>query len=91
VLSTTTYTGQIQGHTVEVEFDQKLVVVNRIALAVDGARVDTAKVVYGERELSTTLDDGTVVAVVVHSGMNGEATRVQARRPDGSFADLEPR
>lgn len=88
MLSSTTYTGDVQGHTVQVVFDQKLVVVNRIELSVDGTRVDTAKVVYGERELSTTLDDGTVVAVVVHSGMNGEATRVQARQPDGSFTDL---
>ncbi|SCX43212.1 hypothetical protein SAMN03159343_1191 [Klenkia marina] len=51
-------------------------------------RLTSAKVVYGERELSTTLDDGTVVAVVVHSGMHGEATRVQLRQPDGSFTDL---
>lgn len=88
MLSTTTYTGDVQGHTVQVVFDQKLVVVNRVELTVDGAPVDSAKVVYGERELSTTLDDGTVVAVVVHSGMTGEATRVQARQPDGSFIDL---
>ncbi|SSC23525.1 Hypothetical protein KLENKIAIHU_2124, partial [Klenkia terrae] len=91
VLSTTTYTGEIQGHTVEVRFDQKLVVVNRVDLAVDGTQVDAAKVVYGERELTTTLDDGTVVAVVVHSGMNGEATRVQLPQADGSFTDLQAR
>ena len=91
MLSTTMYTGEIQGHTVEVRFDQRRVVVNRVDLTVDGVQVDAANVVYGERELTTTLDDGTVVAVVVHSGMTGEATRVQLRLADGSFTDLQPR
>lgn len=91
MLSVTRYAGEVAGHSVELEFDQKLAVVNRIELHVDGAPVEKAKVVYGERELSTTLEDGTTVEVVVHSGMVGEATRVQLRQSDGSFVDLQPR
>ena len=79
MLSVTRYAGEVAGHAVELEFDQKLAVVNRIELVVDGVPVEKAKVVYGERELSTTLDDGTAVEVVVHSGMVGEATRVSDR------------
>ena len=90
MLSVTRYRGEVEGHTVELEFDQRLAVVNRLELVVDGRTVDRAKVVYGEEELSTTLDDGTRVVVVVHSGVVGEATRVQLRRADGSLIDLQP-
>jgi hypothetical protein len=84
----TRYGTEVAGHRVELEFDQKLQVVNRARLLVDGVEVDSAKVVYGDKELTTTLDDGTPVHVVLSSGMVGELVRAQLRRPDGSLVDL---
>lgn len=34
---------------------------------------------YGDKELTTTLPDGTEIVVVVDSGMVGEMTRAQLR------------
>jgi hypothetical protein len=79
------------GHDIELEFDRKRVVVNEAILRVDGEPVESAKVVYGDKELRTTLADGAEIAVKVHSGMVGELTRAQLRRADGSWVDLEPR
>jgi hypothetical protein len=53
--------------------------------------VDTASIVHGERELRTTLDDGTDVVVALHSGMLGELTRAQLRQADGGWMDLAER
>jgi hypothetical protein len=84
----TRYRGTAGGHDVELEFDQKLQVLNRARLIVDGREVDSAKVFYGEKDLTATLDDGTSVAVRLHSGMVGELTRAQVRGPDGTWTDL---
>ena len=78
----------VAGHRVELDFDKKLVVMNRARLEVDGVEVDAARVTYGERELSTTLEDGTDITVRLHSGMVGELTRAQVRAEDGSWVDL---
>lgn len=85
---TTTYATTIGTQRVELEFDQRLVVMNRARLLVDGETVDSTRVVYGEKDLTTTLADGTEVALRLHSGMSGELTRAQVRRPDGSWEDL---
>jgi hypothetical protein len=53
--------------------------------------VDSASIVYGERELRTTLDDGTDVVVALHSGMLGELTRALLRQADGGWMDLAER
>jgi hypothetical protein len=82
------YTGQVAGHDIELDFDQRRIVINEATLRVDGAEVDRAKVFYGDKELRTTLDDGTEVVVAIHSGMVGELTRAQVRGPDGSWTDL---
>jgi len=79
------------GHDVELEFDKKLVVLNRARLRVDGDVVDTAKIFYGNGDLTTTLPDGTQIGVRLHSGMVGELVRAQLRRADGSWVDLEER
>lgn len=78
----------IDNHRVELDFDQKLVVLNRARLMLDGQEVDSARVVYGERELSTTLEDGTEIEIRLHSGMVGELTRAQIRTGSGDWADL---
>lgn len=88
---TARYTSSINGHEVELGFDKTLVVLNRASLNVDGQPVDSELIMYGERELSTQLSDGTVVQVAVFSGMVGELTKAQLRSPDGSWVDLVPR
>ena len=82
------YGARLGEHEIELEFDKRAIVVNKAVLRVDGAEVDSARIVYGDRDLHTTLDDGTEVAVAVHSGMVGELTRAQVRQPDGSWVDL---
>ena len=84
----TTYSATLGAHEVQLQFDQKLVVLNRARLLIDGEELDSTRVVYGERELATTLDDDTEVLIRLHSGMNGELTRAQLRRDDGSWEDL---
>ena len=79
------------GHDVELEFDKRLLVLNQARLSVDGLVVDSARIVYGERELTAALPDGRVVVVQVDSGMVGELTRAQLRRADGSWLDLRER
>jgi hypothetical protein len=85
------YAATEAGHDVELEFDRKRVVLNEAILRVDGEQVDAAKVFYGDKDVRTTLADGTEIAVRLHSGMMGELTRAQLRRPDGTWVDLEPR
>jgi hypothetical protein len=87
-MSQTHHTGTLGGHSIRLVFDKDLVVLNRARLEVDGVQVDSTQVVYGERELSTELDDGTEVRVRLHSGMVGELTRAQVQSPDGQWRDL---
>lgn len=89
--ATKTYGALVEGHDVAIEFDKKLMVINRVRLFVDGILVDAEKVWYGDKELSFSLDDGSVVSVVIDSGMIGELTRAQARRSDGTWIDLRER
>lgn len=85
------YGASVDGHEVEIEFDKKLLVLNRARLFVDGQQVDDANLFYGDKELTTTLPDGGTVAVVVDTGMVGEMTRAQVRRGDGAWVDLQER
>ena len=82
------YNGTLDGHDIELEFDQRRIVINKATLRVDGEVVDSARIFYGDEELRTTLDDGTDVAVALHSGMVGELTRAQVKQADGSWVDL---
>ena len=81
----------LSGHDVELEFDRRRIVINKAVLRVDGEVVDSTRIFYGERDLRTSLPDGTEISVAVHSGMGGELTRAQVREGDGSWRDLEPR
>lgn len=87
----TKYGTTLDGHDIELEFDQKLIVLNRARLRVDGEQVDALNVVYGDKELTTTLADGTEITVKLDSGMVGELVRAQVRRTDGAWVDLEER
>ncbi len=78
-------------HDVELEFDKRRIVLNEARLRVDGELVDKAWIFYGDRNLTITAQDGTEIVVAVDSGMFGELTRAQLRRPDGSWLDLDER
>lgn len=86
-----TFGATLAGHDVELDFDKKLIFINRARLRVDGAEVEQVSVLYGEKDLTTTLDDGTHIEVRLHSGMVGELTRAQIRGDDGSWTDLTQR
>ncbi|MCY7401836.1 MAG: hypothetical protein LH477_12955 [Nocardioides sp.] len=90
MLDITRYDATLGGHAIVLEFDQKLAVLNRARLLVDGVQIDEASVVYGERELEATLVDGVEVKIRLHSRMLGELTRAQLRGGDGSWVDLTP-
>ena len=85
------YSGTLNGHDVELEFDTKLQVLNKARLFVDGKQLDDVNVLYGEKDLSATLADGTAITLRIHSGMVGELTRAQMSQPDGSWVDLTSR
>lgn len=84
-----TYTATLGEHQVSLEFDQKLRILNRARLSVDGREVDRANVLYGDAEVTSKLDDGTEVVVRLHSGMVGELDRPQVRGADGTWSDLK--
>lgn len=85
------YGGTVHGHDVAIEFNKKLIVLNRIRLFVDAEEVDRDNVFYGEKRLESQLPDGTTIVVVIESGMVGELTRAQVEGADGSWTDLEER
>ena len=87
----TTYRASHGGHDIELAFDRRAVLLNAALLSVDGERVDKARIFYGEKELRTTLPDGTEIVVAVDSGMGGELTRTQLRTADGGWLDLQER
>ena len=88
---TRVYGAELDGHDVALEFDKSLVVINRARLFVDSREVDSTKAWYGDKRLEATTDDGVEIVVEVDSGMVGELTRAQLRRPDGSWVDMDER
>ena len=74
------WTGEQDGRQVELVFDEKLVVLNRLTLCVDGQEVARDTIFYGTKELS-----GAGVSVRVGSGWIGECVGVVLR--DGSGAE----
>ena len=88
---TRVYGAELGGHDVALEFDKSLVVINRARLFVDSREADRTKVWYGDKRLEATTDDGVEVVVEIDSGMVGELTKAQLRRPDGSWLDMAER
>jgi signal transduction protein with GAF and PtsI domain len=86
--ATKCYGATEDGHSVELEFDKRRVVLNEARLRVDGEVVDRSKMFYGDKELTATTADGAEIVVAVDSGMIGEMTRAQLRVADGSWVDL---
>lgn len=75
--------GEQDGRSVELVFDEKLVVLNRLTLTVDGEQVDRGTIFYGVKELS-----GAGVTVTVGSGWIGECTGVVLRGSSGEERPL---
>lgn len=78
--------GEQDGRSIKLVFDEKLVVLNRLKLIIDGEQVDRGSVFYGVKELS-----GAGVTVVVGSGWIGECTGVVLRGPSGEERPLSER
>ncbi len=91
LLQKTRYGVTHDGHDIELEFDRRNPVLNAARLLVDGEVVDKKRMFYGEKDLTTTAQDGTEIVVTVDSGMNGELTRAQLRGADGAWIDLQER
>ncbi len=79
-----TWTGGHDGREVELIFDEKLILLNRLSLRVDGKEVDSDTVFYGTKELS-----GDGVTVQVGSGWVGECTGAVIRTDAGERALTE--
>ena len=78
------WTGEHDGRQVELIFDEKLMILNRLSLRVDGKEVDKDTIFYGTKELS-----GDGVTVAVGSGWTGECTGAVIRTDAGERALTE--
>lgn len=81
----TSWTGAIDGKAVEVVFDERGVVLNRIELMVDGSIVDKDSVWYGTKMLS-----GDGITATVGSGWVGECLGVLVTGAAGTEQPLTP-
>ncbi len=80
------WTGEQDGRQVELVFDEKLVVLNRLTLCVDGQEVARDTIFYGTKELS-----GAGVHVRVGSGWIGECVGVVLHDGSGTERPLTER
>lgn len=72
------YSGELEGRSVEVIFDERLVVLNRLSLLVDGGEADRDTIFYGTKTLRSDSGE-TPLAVEVGSGWVGTCTGAIAR------------
>lgn len=80
------WTGEQDGRQVGLVFDEKLVVLNRLTLCVDGQEVARDTIFYGTKELS-----GSGVSVRVGSGWIGECVGVMLQDASGAEHPLTER
>ncbi len=80
------WTAEQDGRQVELVFDEKLVVLNRLTLRVDGQEVANDTIFYGTKELS-----GSGVSVRVGSGWTGECVGVLLQDSAGAERPLAER
>lgn len=78
-----TWVGEEDGRSVAVVFDEKLVVLNRLTLMVDGEEVERDTIFYGTKQLS-----GAGVTVVVGSDWIGQCTGIMFRGSSGEERSL---
>lgn len=65
------FEGEVSGHHVTLEFDERLMEMNRLRLLVDGDEVASDKILFGTKELHARTRDGTDLSVRVQSGWLG--------------------
>lgn len=78
--------GEQDGRSVELVFDEKLVILNRLALIVDGEQVDDDTIFYGTKQLA-----GAGVTVEVGSGWVGQCTGAVLRGASDEERSLSER
>lgn len=72
------YAADVEGRRVELAFDERMMILNRLTLVVDGQTADQASVFYGTKTLSSGTGDAEV-SVEVGSGWVGTCTGAVAR------------
>lgn len=80
------YTAQVGDRSVELVFDEKLMVYNRLTLLIDGRVVNRGTIFYGTKTLEGTGEGAdSAVSVEVGSGWVGTCTGVVARADGREF------
>lgn len=82
------YTADLNGQEVELLFDERLAVLNRLTLIVDGEAVDRDTIFYGTKTLRSG-SGAARVSVEVGSGWIGTCTGAVARSGDSERAMRE--
>lgn len=72
------YAADVDGRRVELAFDERLIILNRLTLEVEGKPVERASIFYGRKTLSSGTGDPEV-SVEVGSGWVGTCTGAIAR------------
>lgn len=75
------YAAEHQGRRIELLFDERLTVINRLTLLVDGQEVDRETIFFGTKELTGAPDGSPPVTVAVGSGWVGTCTGAVLRGP----------
>lgn len=72
------YTADARGRRIELLFDERMVMLNRLTMTVDGEKADSGTIFYGTKTLTSGAgEDG--VSVTVGSGWVGVCTGAVAR------------
>ena len=66
--------GEVSGHRVTLEFDERLFEPNRMRLLVDGDELASDTIMLGTKELDARTRDGADLTVTVRSGWLGTCT-----------------
>lgn len=65
---------EASGHRVTLEFDERLIELNRLRVLVDGDELASDTIFFGTKELLVRTKDGTDLSVKVRSGWLGMCT-----------------
>lgn len=77
------YSGEADGRRVELLFDERLVVLNRLTLLLDGEEVARETIFFGTKTLTGAPRAGSPVTVEVGSGWVGTCTGAVLHGPQG--------
>ncbi len=65
------FDGEVSGHRIKLEFDERLIEPNQLRLFVDDQEVASDKIFFGTKDLRARTRDGTDLSVKVQSGWLG--------------------